>query len=639
MAKTASCPSCGAPVEFKSVASVLAVCDFCQSTLVRQGEELENLGKMAALLEDHSPLQRGAEGRWNGLHFGLIGRIQLKYEQGLWNEWHLLFDDGKSGWLSEAGGEYVFSQPLWTADAMPAFDTLKLGQRHLIDGRMFAVTNILTAECVAGEGELPFKVGAGYPAPVADLRDEQGGFATFDYSDDVSKPLVFVGASVDFRSLDWANLREGMPLPQITVKAKTFNCPSCGATLKLTHENIESVGCPSCGALLDTRNEMVAMVAAATLRRDKVKLLMELGSKGTLRGEALEVVGFMRRHMTADGVQYPWNEYVLLGDDGRLRWLTEYLGHWNLARVLPRAVMTVVGNVRYENRDFKHFQSYDAYVDFVIGEFPWRVRLDERAHVDDYVAPPSMLSRETTDNEETWTLAEYLEAAEIEAAFQLKAALPKPIGVYANQPNPHDERHKRTCGYFWRLFLVGFVIHLVLLVFGPGGKILDQPLSFDANDDEPRLSQEFKLTAARSSLEIEQDTTLENNWLGLGLTLVNQDTGEAWQAARELGYYHGVDGGESWSEGSRSAEIVFRELPPGNYVLAVDGELDPNSPPVQGQLKVSHTGPRWSSLILLFLALAPFPIFTRIRRGSFEVSRWAESDHPIVTSSSDSDDD
>jgi hypothetical protein len=119
---------------------------------------------------------------------------------------------------------------------------------------------------------------------------------------------------------------------------------------------------------------------------------------------------------------------------------------------------------------------------------------------------------------------------------------------------------------------------------------------------------------------------------------VNQDTGEAWQAARELGYYHGVDGGESWSEGSRSAEIVFRELPPGNYVLAVDGELDPSSPPVQGQLKVSHTGPRWSSLILLFLALAPFPIFTRIRRGSFEVSRWAESDHPIVTSSSDDDD-
>jgi hypothetical protein len=178
MARTATCPSCGAPVEFKSVASVLAVCDFCRSTLIRRGEDLEDLGKMAALMEDRSPLQRGAEGRWQGRHFGLIGRIQLKYDQGLWNEWHLLFDDGRSGWLSEAGGEYVISEPKRLAEPMPRFEDLQPGSRQLLDGRAYSVSNVLTAECVAGEGELPFKVGAGYPAPVVDLRDEQGRFAT-----------------------------------------------------------------------------------------------------------------------------------------------------------------------------------------------------------------------------------------------------------------------------------------------------------------------------------------------------------------------------------------------------------------------------------------------------------------------------
>jgi hypothetical protein len=30
-----------------------------------------------------------------------------------------------------------------------------------------------------------------------------------------------------------------------------------------------------------------------------------------------------------------------------------------------------------------------------------------------------------------------------------------------------------------------------------------------------------------------------------------------------------------------------------------------------------------------------FPIWTRMRKGGFEVRRWAESDHPIVTSSED----
>lgn len=78
MAKTAACPSCGAPVTFRSVVSVTTVCDYCQSTLVRSGEEIENIGKMAAFLEDRSPLQRGSEGRWNGRHFGLIGRLQLR---------------------------------------------------------------------------------------------------------------------------------------------------------------------------------------------------------------------------------------------------------------------------------------------------------------------------------------------------------------------------------------------------------------------------------------------------------------------------------------------------------------------------------------------------------------------------------
>ncbi len=93
MALTASCPSCGAPVVFKSASSIFAVCEYCQSTLVRHDQALEDIGKMAALVDDRSPLQLGAEGSYKGVHFALIGRIQIRYSQGYWNEWHLLFDD------------------------------------------------------------------------------------------------------------------------------------------------------------------------------------------------------------------------------------------------------------------------------------------------------------------------------------------------------------------------------------------------------------------------------------------------------------------------------------------------------------------------------------------------------------------
>lgn len=630
MAQTARCPSCGAPVEFKSAASILAVCDYCQSTLIRRGEDLEDLGKMAALIPDRSPLQRGAEGRWRGRHFGLIGRIQLRYEQGLWNEWHLLFDDGKSGWLSEAGGEFVISEPQWLAESLPRFEELQPDARHLIDGRAYTVSNVETAECVAGEGELPFKVGAGYPAPVADLRDEQGRFATLDYSDDPARPLLFVGESVDFKSLAWANLRQGVPLPTVTVKARAFNCPSCGAALKIAHENIETVGCGSCGALLDPGDERIKVLNSARTKK-KVAPLLELGSKGSLRGEALEVIGFMRRRMRADSVDYYWSEYVLLGPDNRLVWLTESDGHWNVARVLPRAVNPVAGRFRHDGRDYKHFQSYRAYADFVIGEFPWRVRFDETAEIEDYVAPPFMLSKERSAKEVTWTLGEYLTPEEVQAAFQPKTTLPRPIGVYANQPNPLEERHRRVCRRFWQFAGLALAVHFLLLLFGPGGKVLTQPMTFTPDDDEPRLTSEFVLDGKANRLELIHDTSVDNSWVALNATLVNKDTGENWQASKEVSHYSGVEDGDSWSEGSRSEEVVFSDLPPGHYLLAIESDMDDGSRPVNDRLTIARAGPRWSSLVLLLLFLAAFPIYTRIGKGGFEVKRWAESDHPLVT--------
>ncbi len=273
----------------------------------------------------------------------------------------------------------------------------------------------------------------------------------------------------------------------------------------------------------------------------------------------------------------------------------------------------------------------------MIGEFPWRVKIDEAARVDDYVAPPRMLSREQTGNEENWTMADYVEPAEIAAAFGIE--LPKTVGVYANQPNPHEQRHRAVCSFFWKLALAGLAVHLLLLILGPGGTLFKQNLTFDAHDDEPKLTREFKLTGDATRLEIAHRTGITNNWLGLNLTLVNQDTSQSWQESREISRYEGVDGGESWSEGSRDDEIVFAGLPPGTYVLAIDHDMEPTSGPLQGELSVARPGPRWSSLILLLLALVPFPIWTRIRRGSFEVKRWADSDHPIVTASDEGDDD
>ena len=91
------------------VASASAVCSFCRSTLVREGDALRRIGESAELFDDHTPLQLGAAGSHQGLAFTLVGRLQYGTADGTWNEWHALFDGGKSAWLSEDNGAYVFS--------------------------------------------------------------------------------------------------------------------------------------------------------------------------------------------------------------------------------------------------------------------------------------------------------------------------------------------------------------------------------------------------------------------------------------------------------------------------------------------------------------------------------------------------
>lgn len=201
-----SCPSCGAPVRFMSAQSLLSVCGYCRATLMRRDLDVENVGKMAELIPDPTPLQLGVEGKYRGTHFVLAGRIQVQYPDGAWNEWFLFFDDGRTGWLGEASGTYMISFETDVKEPLPEWEALKPDQEITLNGKPFHVSDIRTARVVGGEGELPFRVMSGYDAPVADLRTEIEAFATIDYSD--GRPRVFLGETVEFGSLDLRGLRE-----------------------------------------------------------------------------------------------------------------------------------------------------------------------------------------------------------------------------------------------------------------------------------------------------------------------------------------------------------------------------------------------------------------------------------------------
>lgn len=643
MALSTNCPSCGAPVVFKSASSVFSVCEYCQSTLVRHDQNLEDIGKMAALVEDRSPLQLGAEGRYKGVHFALIGRIQIKYSQGLWNEWHLLFDDMRTGWLSEAAGEYVLTFAEFVEDRLPNFDELKIGQRFVLASRTWTVSNIENAECIAGQGELPFKVGAGYPVPAVDLRN-QAAFATLDYSE--TPPLFFVGEAVDFKSLDMNGLRDGMAIPTPSVQAQVFRCPACGSPMAARSAEILAVGCVACGAVVDAADQNHQILSKALgLRDEKYTPRLPLGSKGRLEGKPVEVIGFLVRQSRVDGIAYDWREYLLAGENGSYRWLTEYDGHWNVADGLSRpptsSGIVELDSVSFGGQSFKHFStSPAAEVIQVAGEFTWRVRRGETSRVIDYVAPPLMLSSESTDSDLSWSQGVYLAPEAITEAFKLSVPLPEPVGIFANQPNPWAEPHRRAWRLFWKLALATILVQ-AFFVFLSGGKLLlRQDFVFDPRAADEVQTREFEITGKPRKIAVKNTTSLDNNWMGLDLLLVNKSSGAAWPAARELSFYSGYDDGR-WTEGSQDDEVVFLNIPAGTYYLTLDPDMAPNKPvAVRDSVEVHTAGAGWSNFVLVMAFLAVFPLFAYFRYAAFEARRWAESDHaPVSSDDADGSDD
>lgn len=618
------------------------MCEYCQSTLVRHDQNLEDIGKMAALVEDRSPLQLGAEGSYKGVHFALIGRIQLKYSEGIWNEWHLLFDDMRTGWLSEAGGEYVLTFVRQVNEPLPEFPALRIGQRLQVASQVWTVSNLENAECVAGQGELPFKVGAGYPVAAADLRNE-AGFATLDYSE--TPPLLFVGEAVSFPALKMSNLRDGMPVPTTVVQAQVFRCPSCGSPMQARSKEILAVGCASCGAVIDTADQNYKVLSRAQqIGHDLYVPRLPMGTKGVLEGRPAEVIGFLVKQCKVEGIVYAWREYLLAGENGTYRWLTEYDGHWNIVDVLSRPPTTrgavEVDGVRLGSQQFKHFSTTPiAEVIQVTGEFTWRVKRGETNRVVDYVAPPLMLSCESTGKDLNWSQGCYASPESIAAAFSLPNALPEPLGVYANQPNPWADTTQRVWRLFAKLALVAVLVQAFFLLISNEKLLLRQEFTFEPRTTEEVQSQEFTLAGKQRKIAVRQSTSLDNNWIGVDMLLVNRTTGAAWPAARELSYYWGNDDGH-WTEGSRDDEVVFVNIPAGTYYLTLDPDMAPDkNVAVRDRLEVLTPRAGWSNFIIVMLFLLAFPIFATMRKAAFETRRWLESDHaPVASDDSDGDD-
>lgn len=411
--QTVACPNCGAELSFRSSASVMAVCGYCRTTVLKDADAVRQIGQMSEALEDYSPIQIMTNGLYQGRPFTVVGRIQLRYSDGIWNEWHIMFDDGASGWLSDAQGQYVVTEQSADLDAQsPGFETIKPGDAVKLSGAVFYASDVRTARCVGGEGELPFVVGAGWEAKAVDLRSLQR-FATLDYSDP-GVPRLYLGQALPLSRLQCQNLRSRSDVEaesqRYQGKAVPFECPSCGSSVSYRAGMAYHVVCSSCHAEIDCSTDK-ALVLQKAQELETKHTTIALGDKAKINGIEFEAIGLMQRQCSIDGSTYAWIEYLLFSVDGGFVWLVESSDGWSKSLVLnewPTPVSDTKLVVDGIECDLK--EQYVAQVLYAIGSFNWRVSIGDRVLVREYTKHARSIVSESNDNEVVWSQGQKLDA-------------------------------------------------------------------------------------------------------------------------------------------------------------------------------------------------------------------------------------
>ncbi|HLL21519.1 MAG TPA: DUF4178 domain-containing protein, partial [Kofleriaceae bacterium] len=449
------CPTCGADVEFRYDDSFVRICGSCRAAVMRSDRGVETLGKLADLVPVDSPLRLFAEGRFGSTSFLLVGMAQIGHAAGgVWQEWYAKLDGGQWAWLSEAQGRYYWTYEL-PGQQVPDGRSLRPGAQVTLHGRVFTVGEMGSATYTSAAGEIPYRLVPAERFWFVDLSDGQGGFATIDYGTDGVSPTVYIGSQVNLKDLGLSGGEEVPATRATRAQGAKLACPSCGGALELRAPDATlRVVCPYCNHLVSVASGNLSVIARLAT---KAKPRIALGTRGRFADGELTVIGYLERSAYVDGQWWPFEEFLLYAPSVGFRWLVLSDGHWSYVQPVAQGAVETAP-VRYDGVTFKLFQRADLRVDVVLGELYWLVEAGERVLGEDHIAPPAMLSCETSNTEQLWSLSTYMTAKQVDAAFApAEIESVQPTGVAPNQPYRWHGVGRIGGFAFAALFAVGIV--------------------------------------------------------------------------------------------------------------------------------------------------------------------------------------
>lgn len=419
--------------------------------------------------------------------------------------------------------------------------------------------------------------------------------------------------------------------------AKSFNCPSCGGMIDIraSGHSITAV-CKHCSSVIDVNNESYKIIEKT--KQAYRDTFLEIGEIGNLFGIDWEVIGYVEKRDELRN--YRWEEYLLFNPYHGFRFLVNASGHWNFIKVIKSDVIGLYTSkqVKYNDTTYRLFLTGDAIVNYVKGEFYWRVKKGEAVRYADYIAPPYMLSAERNDEEINLTLGEYIKPKDVKTAFGIEKRMPRPESIAANQPRPYQKNFKKT----WAVTAIALIlVTFIQFAYVLGTKNVNVINGkMHALYDSESKAYKIESTGILDKFTIPEDgnvliqtsSSVDNDWAELEVSLINIYTDVSYDTKNVMEYYHGVDTDGPWSEGSRTAMSFIPAVPEGDYELLINIDTGAfrTGANFDSNFILMADVPDWSNYWLVFFLILIRPVFMSIRRTNFESKRWENSDGVAV---------
>jgi hypothetical protein len=411
---------------------------------------------------------------------------------------------------------------------------------------------------------------------------------------------------------------------RVTTKLKLFNCKSCGSPvdIKILGQTLNVV-CGHCKSIIDANDPDFKVLQEYTSKK-KYESYIPIGAVGKLKGKTWSCSGFLVKSDSG----YFWNEYLLFNPYYGYRWLVEVDGHWALYKKIHRAEsVSDHSKARYKGKNYRIFNNGIAVVEYVEGEFYWRVKRGNSSSVHDYISPPSGLSVEITEHEENWTLGHHIDAKTIQKAFGITRPVPFQSGVGQLQPSPVKEKLQESAKVLLYAVVALFMIHLFRIVTSDKKVLISRQIRVsEAAKKEPGkyyTTPSFQIEGGRGNVKLDVYASIQNSWVYVDALLVDAVTQKGIPIPVEVSYYSGRD----WSEGSRSNSRLVSNVPAGEYYLSIRNQADSRSLTRMMTFKLQRDVPIHSNLYIVLFLVIIGPLFTFFKSYGFEKRRWSNSDY------------